>query len=194
MASFDMILSLHCDLAPRIILACPLGFQLLLTWVCYLPASTATSSMLWHFVEHTQCVHWTRPERANCSHAPEPTRWPPWLWPTQQHHATRSPSLSYAPSRPSPRPAGQALAAADARQPCTVQRRPSHSRSPPGPWNSACSSASVSTSARRRHVALATERRSPEGLSMAAAEPISTSYKKRTPNPFKHAGNLRMLP
>ena len=73
MASFDMFLSLHCDLAPWIILACPLGFQLLLTWVCYLPASTATSSMLWHFVEHTQCMHWTRPECAYCT-MPRPSR------------------------------------------------------------------------------------------------------------------------
>ena len=32
--------------------------------------------MLWHLVEHTQCVHWTRPERAYCSRAPEPTRQP----------------------------------------------------------------------------------------------------------------------
>ena len=100
MASFDMILSLHCDLAPRIILACPLGFQLLLTWVCYLPASTATSSMLWHFVEHIQCVHWTRPERAYCSHAAAPTRWPPRLWPALQNLATRSPPRSIAPNHP----------------------------------------------------------------------------------------------
>ena len=147
MASFDMFLSLHCDLAPRIILACPLGFQLLLTWVCYLPASTATSSMLWHFVEHTQCVHWTRPERAYCSHAAEPTRWPPRLWPALQNLA----------KQPPPRPAGQALAAAAARQPCAVQRRPSLAYSPPGPWSSASSSAGVSASPRRRHVALATE-------------------------------------
>ena len=32
--------------------------------------------MLWHFVEHTQCMHRTRPERAYCSRAPEPTRRP----------------------------------------------------------------------------------------------------------------------
>ena len=42
---------------------------------------------------------------------------------------------------------------------CHGQRRPSLSRSPPGPWSSASSSASVSASPRRRHVALATERR-----------------------------------
>ena len=100
MASFDMLLSLHCDLAPRIILACPLGFQLLLTWVCYLPASTATSSMLWHLVEHTQCMHWTRPERVYCSRAPEPTRWPPRLWPALQNLTTRSPSHRNTPSSP----------------------------------------------------------------------------------------------
>ena len=137
MASFDMFLSLHCDLAPRIILACPLGFQLLLTWVCYLPASTATSSMLWHFVEHTQCVHWTRPERAYCSHAAEPTRWPPRLWPALQNLATRSPPRSIAPNHPGTlqRHHQGVLGGtpASAVRLCHGKRRPSLARSPPGP-------------------------------------------------------------
>ena len=61
---------------------------------------------------------------------------------------------------------------------CHGQRRPSLSRSPPGPWNSAGSSTSGSTSARRRHDALATEWRSPESLSTAAAEPPCHAYKR----------------
>ena len=44
-----------------------------------------------HYAEHLQCMLWTRPERAYCSRAPEPTRWPPRPWPALQHHATRSP-------------------------------------------------------------------------------------------------------
>ena len=31
---------------------------------------------------------------------PEPTRWPPWLWPTRQHLATHSPPRSIAPNHP----------------------------------------------------------------------------------------------
>ena len=95
-------------------------------------------------------------------------------------------TLPFSPLRakqPPPRPAGQELAAAAARQPCAVQRRPSLFRSPPGPWNSACSSASVSTSARRRHDALATEWRSPATLSAAAAEPPCHAI-KRDPEPL----------
>ena len=46
----------------------PLGFQLLLTWVSYLPASTATSSMLWHFVEHVPCTARARTECAFGTH------------------------------------------------------------------------------------------------------------------------------
>ena len=117
MASFDMILSLHCDLAPRIILACPLGFQLLLTWVCYLPASTATSSMLWHLVEHTQCVHWTRPEHANCSHAPESTRWPHGF----------GPLCSTTPRAPLLAATRQAAPAAPGRPSASCRRRPTAS-------------------------------------------------------------------
>ena len=156
-----------------------------------MPASTATSSMLWHFVEHTQCVHWTRPERAYCSHAAEPTRWPPRLWPALQNLATRSPSLSYAPSRSSPCPASQELAAAAARQPCAVQRRPSHSRSPPGPWNSACSSAAMSASARRRHDALLLQNvGSPEAYPRPPRDRLA-SLINGSPVPFLHTGNLR---
>ena len=71
----------------------------------------------------------------------------------------RTPLLSTTRQAAPPRPTGQALAAA-ARQPCAVQRRPSHPGSPPGPWSSAVSSTSSCRHPQPRHVALqATERR-----------------------------------
>ena len=57
------------------------------------------------------------------------------------------------------------------------QRRPNPSRSPPGPWSSASSSTRVSASVRRRHVALATERRFAGELIPTAAEPTLARYK-----------------
>ena len=70
------------------------------------------------------------------------------------------PSSQQRAKQPPPRPAGQELAAAAARQPCAVQRRPSHPGSPPGPWSSALSSTSSCRHPQPRHVALqATERR-----------------------------------
>ena len=87
-----------------------------------------------------------------------PTAEPRHALPFSPHHA--KPPLATSP-------ASQELAATATDSPCSVQRRPSLSRSPPGPWNSASSSTSVSTSARRRHDALATEWRSPATLSAA---------------------------
>ena len=88
------------------------------------------------------------------------------------------PSSQQRAKQPPPRPAGQALAAAAADSPCSVQRRPSHPGSPPGPWNSACSSASVSPSSRRRHVPLQLQYDgSPAALIPTAAEPTSACYK-----------------
>ena len=70
------------------------------------------------------------------------------------------PSSQERAKQPPPRPAGQTLAATAARQPCAVQRRPSHPGSPPGPWSSALSSTSSCRHPQPRHVALqATARR-----------------------------------
>ena len=105
-------------------------------------------------------MHWARPERANCSHAAEPTRWPPRLWPAMQNLATCSPSLSYAPSRPSPRPASQVLAAAAARQPLAMSVPSKPLPLATCPWSSALSSTSSCRHPQPRHVALqATARR-----------------------------------
>ena len=135
--------------------------------------------MPWHCVEHLVCVHWTRPERAYCSRAPEPTRWPPRLWPALQNLATYSPSHHYAPSRSSPRPASQELAAAAPRQPCALQRRPSHPGSPPAPVSSACSSAASSPSARRRHDALQLQKSGRRrSYPWPPREPASSAYLK----------------
>ena len=91
--------------------------------------------------------------------------------------------------QPPPRPAGQALAAAAARQPCAVQRRPSLARSPPGPWSSASSSASVSASPRRRHVALATERRFAGELIHGRRGTALPRYKREAPSVSKPSGS-----
>ena len=87
------------------------------------------------------------------------------------------PSSQQRAKQPPPRPAGQELAAA-ADSPCSIQRRPSHPGSPPGPWNSACSSASVSPSSRRRHVPLQLQYDgSPAALIPTTTEPTSACYK-----------------
>ena len=136
-----------------------------------MPASTATSSMLWHYVEHVPCTPGARAERAFGTRfaraAPEPTRRAPGLASTAEPRHARPSSPQHAKPPLATSPTGQELAATAADSPCSVQRRPSLSRSPPGPWNSASSSTSVSTSARRRHDALATEWRSPATLSAA---------------------------
>ena len=96
--------------------------------------------------------------------APEPTRWPPWLWPTRQHLATHSPPRSIAPSHPGTLQRRRqgifgGTPASTARL-CHGRRRQSHLRSPARPWSSAHSSASSCRHPQPRHVALqATERR-----------------------------------
>ena len=151
--------------------------------------------MLWHCVEHVPCTPGARAERAFGTRfaraAPEPTRRAPGLASTAEPRHARPSSPQDAKPPLATSPTGQELAATAADSPCSVQRRPSLFRSPPGPWNSASSSTSVSASARRRHDALATEWRSPATLSAAAAEPTSTSYKRRPPSFPEHAGNLR---
>ena len=139
--------------------------------------------MLWHYVKHVSCTPGARAERAFGTRfaraAPEPTRRAPGLASTAEprHACPSSPQHAKPPLATSP--TGQELAATAVDSPCSVQRRPSLSCSPPGPWNSASSSTSVSTSARRRHDALATEWRSPATLSAAAAEPPCHAYKRR---------------
>ena len=140
--------------------------------------------MLWHYVEHVPCTPGARAERAFGTRfaraAPEPTRRAPGLASTAEPRHARPSSPQHAkPQPPATSPTGQELAATAADSPCSVQRRPSLFRSPPGPWNSASSSTSVSASARRRHDALATEWRSPATLSAAATEPPCHAYKRR---------------
>ena len=139
--------------------------------------------MLWHYVEHVPCTPGARAERAFGTRfaraAPEQTRRAPGLASTAEPRHTCPSSPQHAKPPLATSPTGQELAAMAADSPCSVQRRPSLFRSPPGPWKSASSSTSVSASARRRHDALATEWRSPATLSAAAPEPPCHAYKRR---------------
>ena len=139
--------------------------------------------MPWHYVEHVPCTPGARAERAFGTRfaraAPEPTRRAPGLASTAEPRHARPSSPQHAKPPLATSPTGQELAATAADSPCSVQRRPSLFRSPPGPWNSASSSTSVSASARRRHDALATEWWSPATLSAPAAEPPCHAYKRR---------------
>ena len=146
-ARFGMISSLHCELGLLTKPPCPLIFPLSLTLSCCLPTSPERSGVPWHFTELLVGAQWARPERANCSRAPEPTRWPPWFWPALQRHATRYPPRSIAPSRPGSQQhrrqsswwhAGGRNASRPGR--C----RPSRQRLPPASWSSACSSTASS--------------------------------------------------
>ena len=180
-------MALQCEHAPLIKLTCPLDSQLLLTWVCSVPASPKPCSRPWHYDEHVLCTPRARAKRAFGTRfaraAPEPTHRAPGLASTAEPRHARPSSPQHAKPPLATSPTGQELAATAADSPCSVQRRPSLFRSPPGPWNSASSSTSVSASARRRHDALATEWRSPATLSAAAAEPPCHAI-KRDPEPL----------
>ena len=90
----------------------------------------------------------------------DPTRWPPRHWPALQNLATYSPSHHYVPSRSSPRPASQTLAAAAARQPLAMSVPHKPLPLATCPWSSSLSSTSSCRHPQPRHVALqATERR-----------------------------------
>ena len=106
-------------------------------------------------------------------------------------------ALPFSPLRakqPPPRPAGQALAATAARQPCAVQRRPSLARLPPGPWSSASSSTRVSPSSRRRHVPLQLQNDgSPAALIHRRGTDLGVLYMD-TPSPSEHARDLMLPP
>ena len=65
-----------------------------------MPASTATSSVLWHSVEHVPCTPGARAERAYCTTRARADTLAPRLWPALQHLATHSPSHRNAPSSP----------------------------------------------------------------------------------------------
>lgn len=145
--------------------------------------------MQWHSVEHVLCVLWARAEHAFCTCRARADASRPWPC----HHCRATPLAPLSPQHAkqslATSPTGQELAATAADSPCSVQRRPSLSRSPPGPWNSASSSTSVSTSARRRHDALATEWRSPATLS---ATTIGTD--PGAPSSSPHAGSPKPSP
>ena len=87
------------------------------------------------------------------------------------------PSSQQRAKQPPPRPAGQELAAAAARQPLLRSAPPKPPRLATWPRHSPSSSTRVSASVRRRHVALATERRFAGELIPTAAEPTSACYK-----------------
>ena len=151
--------------------------------------------MLGHFVEHTQCVHWTRPERAYCT-MPRPSRHagplalahtaaPRHALPASQHRA-KPPWHATAP------PPGRSWRHSGVRSGSSHgQRRPNPSRSPPGPWSSASSSTAMSASARRRHDALLLQNvGSPEAYPRPPRNRLASLINGR-PGPFPHTGNLR---
>ena len=152
--------------------------------------------MPWHFAEHLVGMHWARPERANCSRAHEPPRRAPVLAHTAgpRHALPASPQHDSPPWRPTaPPPEHFWRHAGVGRQPCAVQRRPSHPGSPPGPLNSSSSSTSVSPSSRRRHV--------PCSYRTAVRRPPYPPPRNRprraikgTPSPSEHARNLKLPP
>ena len=158
-----------------------------------MPASTATSSVLRHSVEHVPCTPGARAERAYCSHAPEPTRRPHGFG-SLCSTTPRAPLLAATCQAAPPRPAGQELAAAAARQPLLRSAPPKPPRLATWPRHSPSSSTRVSASVRRRHVALATERRFAGELIPTAAEPTLARYKWTPPSFPEHAGDLMLPP
>ena len=111
----------------------------------------------------------SRPALTPARDRPQPARRVPL-------RATCSPSPQRAKQSLAASPASQGLAATAARQPCPGRRRPSLPRSPPAPWSFASLSAASSPSARRRHVAIATERRFAVVLIAGRLKPTSTAY------------------
>ena len=113
-------------------------------------------------------MHWTRPECAYCTSGTRAAASRPALTPARDRpqparrvplRAICSPSPQRAKQSLAASPASQGLAATAARQPCPGRRRPSLPRLPAAPWSFASLSAASSPSARRRHVAIVTERR-----------------------------------
>ena len=97
------------------------------------------------------------------------------LFRSEPRHAL--PSSQQFAKQPPPRPAGQELAAAAARQPLLRSAPPKPPRLATWPRHSPSSSTRVSASVRRCHVALATERRFAGELIPTAVEPTSACYK-----------------
>ena len=147
-----------------------------------------------HCVEHLVCVHWTRPERANCSHAPEPTRWPHGF----------GPLCSTTPRAPLLAATRQAAPAAPGRPSASRRRRPT-----------ASAHVGAAKASHARHLAPGTARAHPRVCPLAlvaatmpccyrttvrrpplstAAEPTSASYKWRPPSLPEHAGDLMLPP
>ena len=106
--------------------------------------------------------------RARVLHVPRLSRHVVRLvFPAAESRATHSPSHRNTPSRPwcpAAPPLGPWWHAGIRSTPCRGRCRPSSQHSPAAPLNISSSSAASSPSARRRHVALATERRSAEEL------------------------------
>ena len=146
-----------------------------------------------HCVEHLVCVHWTRPERAYCSHAPEPTRRPHGFG-SLCSTTPRAPLLAALCQAAPAAPGRPRASRRRRRQPLLHSAPPKPPRLATWPRHSPSSSTRVSASVRRRHVALATERRFAGELIPPAAEPTSSHYKWRPPSLPEHAGDLMLPP
>ena len=155
--------------------------------------------MLGHFVEHTQCMHWTRPERAYCT-MPRPSRHagPPGFGP---HGSTspRTPRLAASRQTTLARysAAARAFLAALQRRQCasatgsTAQASPARHLAP-----GAVPARPLVPAVIPSHATLPCklQRGGSPASSSTAAEPTSSRYKRRPPSPFEHSGDLKPPP
>ena len=140
------------------------------------------------------CVRRARPERANCSRAHEPPRRAPVLAHTAEprHALPASQHRAKPPWHATAPPPGHSWRHSGVRSGSNHgQCRPNPSRSPPGPWSSASSSAAMSSRASRCHDALLLQNvGSPEAYPRPPRNRLASLINGRL-GPFPHTGNLR---